>query len=106
VALLLTPGEVHFLDPLRRTRRRGLLVREHGDAIVEVMIQAGCGPTHMDTNLGHPIQGWVGASSMEHGSVDGHGDVWGCVVVCWTVLSSGSVSHRIEYMQGVTGTVT
>lgn len=43
---------------------------------------------------------------MEQWSTDGHGDTWGCVVVCWTMLGSGSASHHTEYMRGVSGIVT
>ena len=74
--------------------------------MVEVMTQVGCRSTHMDTTLGHHIQGWVGASSVEQWYADGHGDAWGSVIVCWTTLWSGSASHHIEYMWGVTGVVT
>lgn len=81
------------------------LIREYGDATVEVMILVGCKPTHMDTTLGHHIQGWVGASDVEKWSADGHGDTWWCVIVCWIVLWRGSTSHRIDYIRGETGAV-
>lgn len=103
---MLTPGEVHFLVPLGRTWRGDPLIREHGGATVKVMIRVGCKPTHMDTALGHLIQGLVGTSSVEQWSANGHGDAWGCVVVCWTVMWNGSASHCIEYMRGVTATMT
>lgn len=39
--------------------------------------------------------------------VEEHRGAWRSVVVCWSALwSRRSVSHRIEYTRGVTGTVT
>jgi len=65
VALLLVPREVHFLGPSRRIWMKDPLFGEHSNVMVEVMIQVRCKSMHMDTTLGHHIQGWVGASSME-----------------------------------------
>jgi len=76
------------------------------DAMVEVMILIGCGLTHIDTALGHHIQGCVGAYNIEQWPTGGHGYAWWCVIVCLTVLRSGSASHRSEYMRGVIGAVT
>lgn len=106
VASLLVPREIHFLGPLGRIWRVDPLIGEDGDATVEVMILVGCRSTHMDTTLGHHIEGWVGAFSVELWFTDGHEGTWGCVIVCWTALWSESASHHIEYVWGVTGVVT
>ncbi len=70
------------------------------------MILIGCGLTRKNVALGHHIQGYVGAYSVEKWSTSGHEDAWWCAVVCCTMLRSGSASHRSEYMLGVTGVVT
>lgn len=106
MASLLVPREIHFVGPSGRIWRGDPFIEEHGDATVEVMIQVGCEPTHMDTSLGHHIHEWVGEYSMEQWSADGHGDAWGSVIVCCTTLWRGIASHHIEYMQGVIGAVT
>jgi len=61
---------------------------------------------HIDLKLGHSIQWHAGLWSKEQGLAKEHGDARRCVVVCWTALWSGSASHRIEYIWGVTGTLT
>lgn len=82
------------MDPSRRIWSENPFTGGYDDAMMEVMIPVGCGLMHRDIALSHLIRGWVGASSMEHWSTDGNADAW------------GSASHRIEYMQGVTGAVT
>ena len=65
VASLLTHREIHFSDPSQRIWSEDPFIGGYSDAMVEVMILIGCGPTRRDTALGHHIQGCVGASSIE-----------------------------------------
>jgi len=59
------------------------------------------------STLGQGMQWYVGASSIEQWFKSGYGDEWWCVLVCWIVLwGRGTNSHRVEYMQGVSTTVT
>ena len=102
LASLLVPREIHFLGPSGRIGKRDPFIREYGDAAMKVMVPIEYGSTYMDTTLGHHTLGCVGASIIGQWPVDGHGDAWGCVVVCRTSLWSRSASHRIEYMRGVT----
>lgn len=103
VASLLTHRESHFSDPSGGIWREDPFIGGDNDAMVEVMILIGCGLTCRDIAIGHHIQGFVGASSVEQWSIGGHGDAWWCPIVCWNALWSGSASHRSEYMRGVTG---
>ena len=50
VALLLTPGEVHFLDPLGRIWSEDPFIGKYSDATMAVMIPIKCGPT-LETQL-------------------------------------------------------
>ena len=85
VASLPTQG-----DSLPRPLKEGLecdpFMSRWSDATVEVMIPIGGGPTCRDTNLGHQIQGCVGAYSIEKWTTGGHGcmvvycSVWDCFV--------------------------
>ena len=107
VASLLTHRENHFSDPLGRIWREHPFISKDSGGIMEVMILIGCGLTHRDIALGHHIQECVGASRVEQWSTSGHGDAWWCVVECQFALwSRRSDSHRIEYTQGVSSTVT
>jgi len=106
VASMLTHRESHFSNPSGGIWREDPFIGRDNDAMVEVMILIECGLTHIDIALGHHIQGYVGAYSIEQWSTSGHEDAWRCVVVCCIVLRNGSASHRSEYMQGVTSVVT
>ena len=74
VASLLTHREIHFSDPSGRIWSEDPFTGGYDDVMMEVMIPVRCGPVHRDTTLGHLIRGWVGASSVEHWSANGHGD--------------------------------
>ena len=55
VVSLLTHREIHFSDPSGRVWSDDPFVGRYSDAIVEVMIPIGSGPTCRDTTLGHHI---------------------------------------------------
>ena len=106
LASLLVPREIHFLGSSGRIWKGDPLIGEYCDVVVEVMVPIEHGPMHMDTTLGHHTMGRVGEFIIGQWSVDGHGDAWGCIVVCQTALWSRNASHCIEYMRGVIGAST